>query len=257
MIVSHRNRYIFMHCRKAAGTSITVFLARYHGVDDIQVGAWHHCYEAGIRPNRRFWLDLAHWRPVGSLVRSVARGPRRTLRRQWIRTLNEAHKARYRPLFGGNPSHPPAMTVRAFDPVSWESYFKFCFVRNPYERVVSDYLWRRKVTGAADSFREFLVALNRGHGDGRMVPENWDNSEIYTIDGALAVDFVGRVEDLEADMAKVVDQIGLPAETVEMPRSRARSAADRSDYREWYGPEERRLVERIYGDEIERFGYSF
>ncbi len=87
-------------------------LAAFHGPWDVQVGAWHYCYRAGVRPNARFWVDLAHWRPAGSLVRSVAREPGRAMRREWIRTFNEIHKSRYRPIFGRNPAHPSVAAVR-------------------------------------------------------------------------------------------------------------------------------------------------
>ncbi len=50
MIISHRHRFIFLHCRKAAGSSIAQALAPYLGEDDLHLGTWPEALEAGVVP---------------------------------------------------------------------------------------------------------------------------------------------------------------------------------------------------------------
>ena len=83
----------------------------------------------------------------------------------------------------------PAAEARALiDDKVWRSYFKFAFDRNPWDRQVSFYHHRYRNEKAPPSFASFM------HEDARA---RIDNYEIYSIDGDVAVDFVGRYENLE------------------------------------------------------------
>ena len=62
VIISHKHKFIFLHCRKAAGSSISVALAKYLGFRDIQLSAIKETFQAGLRP------------PLGMLARGVVYG---------------------------------------------------------------------------------------------------------------------------------------------------------------------------------------
>ena len=40
MIISHKHKFIFLHSRKCAGSSMEVALNKYLGPNDIQIGSW-------------------------------------------------------------------------------------------------------------------------------------------------------------------------------------------------------------------------
>ncbi|MBC7144148.1 MAG: hypothetical protein H5U24_01950 [Thioclava marina] len=48
MILSHAHRFIFLHNRKTAGSSISVALARYLGPEDLQLSAIVETLREGI-----------------------------------------------------------------------------------------------------------------------------------------------------------------------------------------------------------------
>ena len=75
----------------------------------------------------------------------------------------------------------------------WRSYFKFAFDRNPWDRQISWYMYKTKTRAARPSFESFMASRRRAY---------VDNHELYLQDGALAVDFLGRYESLDADLGE-------------------------------------------------------
>lgn len=244
-----------MHCRKVAGSSIAASLAPHLGPEDIHLGTWPEAFDQGIAPNRRAWKDLLHPAAGTSFVARLLRRPSRLFDdAHRIAALNGAQRLKYRSSLGYSPEHAHAERVRALFPEAWNDYFKFCFVRNPFDRAVSDFLWRARKTGNTSlSFRDFLDRMDRRDFSDRTIPRHFDNWPIYAIEDRVAVDFVGRFEQLETDLCLVFDRLGLAH-----PRlGHAKSMQRTRDYRDWYGDDERTLVERLFAHEIREFGYSF
>jgi len=244
-----------MHCRKAAGSSIAVALARYLGPEDLHLGTWPEALAHDIGPNARAWKDLLHPAAGASFAVRWARSPARWFDFDHIvAALNGAQRLKYRSVLGHSPEHAHAERVRAFQPAAWRNYFKFCFVRNPYDRAVSDYLWRTRKTGNSRlSFLDFLDRLERRCFDDRTIPRHFDNWPIYAIADRVAVDFVGRFEHLERDLDEVFARLELPRPGLGHEKRMNRSP----EYRHWYGARERAIVARLFAPEIEQFGYCF
>jgi hypothetical protein len=72
------------------------------------------------------------------------------------------------------------------------------------------------------------------------------------VDGA---DFVMRYERLQEDFNEVLRRIGVD-EPIEIPKINVTKGREHN-YREYYTPKARAIVERVYAPDIERFGYSF
>lgn len=255
MIISHRHRFIFLHCRKVAGSSIAAALAPHLGDDDLHLGTWPEAFDAGVVPNRRAWRDLAHPLSAASFAVRWLRRPGRWRRREHlIDALNGAQRLKYRRALGASPEHAFAARVRAWAPDAWRDYFKFCFVRNPFDRAVSDYVWRTRKTDSGElTFRDFLERMCSRRFDHRAIPRHFDNWPIYTIGDRIAVDFVGRFERLDDDLCRAFERIGLPPPAL----GHAKRTARGRDWRGYYECDERRMVERLFGREIETFGYGF
>ena len=58
MIISYKNKLIFIHCRKVAGSAITAYLNQFIGPDDIQVGVWEDTILNDGSYNKRFYKDI-------------------------------------------------------------------------------------------------------------------------------------------------------------------------------------------------------
>lgn len=246
MILSYANKFTFIHCPKTGGSSVTTYFSRFLGPNDIAIGAWADVVRAGGRPNWRFYRDVfGPSRLVSTIVRLI-RSDTGT-----IEALSDSQKKLYRPHLGPKPVHAKAKDIRNLDSQAWDSHFKFCFVRNPFERIASSYHWTsidprrtKKIT-----FAEFVDQLDRRKTD--IIPCTW---EMYAIDDVVSVDFVGRYETLQTDMEEICSRIGIPFDGDAFPHAKKNQSYK---YREAYTPAERKIVERFSRPELDYFGYEF
>jgi hypothetical protein len=143
----------------------------------------------------------------------------------------------------------PASRVRDYvGEEVWRSYFKFAFDRNPWDRQVSWYLYKTKTKRFRPSFERFMQDRRRAF---------VTNYAIYTIDGALAVDFVGRYENLQDELAKALDLAGV-GRHLKVPRTNVTPDKDQArDYRSYYSDATRERVAEWYAPEIALLHYGF
>ncbi|MEB3354511.1 MAG: sulfotransferase family 2 domain-containing protein [Cyanobacteriota bacterium] len=253
MIVSERHQLIVLHCRKAAGSSLCVSLARLLGPQDLQISALPETMALGIPLTRRVQRlalrQSSYLLPFWHLL-----GPR-GYRRAVTRAVDHAH----RPLLGRKPPHAPAVRVASAFPREWASFHKLAVVRNPWDRTVSDYFWRIQHCRKPPSFASYVQALVAGDDLNGIVPLAFhDNWPMYTIDGQVVADTVVRFEQLQQGLEGCFASIGLPWDGW-LPRSKGghRPAAASGDYRSFYTPGLERLVGALYCREIDQFGYRF
>lgn len=149
--------------------------------------------------------------------------------------------------------------------------FKFTTVRNPFDSLVS--LWVKKrgryqellddpdsfvnrIPGFADDIRfvrdhTFTEWIDREFGDildGR--PRHLYSSFINSVDHIM------KFERLQQDFDEVVrEHLGLDRR-VEIPVHNTTDERD-PEYRDYYTPKARRIVERVFRADLERFGYRF
>jgi hypothetical protein len=163
-----------------------------------------------------------------------------------------------------------------------DDYFKFAFVRNPWDRLVSWYTMIDEARkGVADGTAEpmtrrlikknnlFKYVLRCGPTFDEFVKncteKQWMGNGYYSFtfnqlryltdkNGEVLVDFIGRFENLAQDISHVFDKLGLEASQLELPHEN-RSA--HSHYSEMYTPETREIVRKRFRRDIEFFGYEF
>ncbi len=150
------------------------------------------------------------------------------------------------------------MTQQHFD-----EYFKFAFVRNPWDRLVSFYRylgydWRC-------SFSRFILY----HLPRQFERKNWflcpQFEFIHGRDGAAMVDFVGRFESLREDFATACRHIGISDPELphvndsRKPKSGPTQWLKRRTlpYRDMYDARAAKLVSTLYEADIDAFKYTY
>ena len=132
-------------------------------------------------------------------------------------------------------------------------YYKFAFVRNPFDRFVSYCSFMTREHGDFDrdpqgTMRRILFELrplNHVH----FQPQ-------YTLlvddRGELATDFIGRVETMQQSYDELCARIGIPGRALERVND-----SRRGDYRQYYDHALFEGVSRLYAGDLQRFGYGF
>lgn len=126
------------------------------------------------------------------------------------------------------------------------NYFSFTFVRNPWDRIVSDYLFFKIRSDM--SLKEFI--LEEGVFDPtHVLPQMYF---IKKRNGEIGLDFIGRFENLQCDFNTVCDKIGIERQT--LPHMLKKQ---REHYSFYYDDETVELIAKKYKEDIEYFGYEF
>lgn len=256
MIISYSNRAIFLHSRKTAGSSITAYLNHFLGPRDLQLGVWKESLAGGGRYNRKFYYDVL----TSSCGMGVPLEWARAARNRRPASLADVQRRVYASRFE-KPAHALAAEVKEFVGPKFDEFYKFCFVRNPFDRLLSDYRWRHKAQGFSKptvSFTEFLercVDPQRPDPEALrpVVPDNWP---IYAIDGKVVADFVGRFENLAQDFEVICGEIGVPFDRAKFPHAK-KTGGPKVSYRDAFSDYDRRLVETHFGHELDAFKYAF
>jgi hypothetical protein len=148
----------------------------------------------------------------------------------------------------------PASRRQRIGQRQFESYFKFGFVRNPWDRTVSLYKRREGMQlRDAMSFDEFVEWFTFSSGT-CLHPMPHRNQLDWFVDphGNVIADFIGRFENLRDDWAFVCRKLGIDAP---LPHLNENPAA--KHYTEYYTPRTRRIIAERFRVDVEHFGYTF
>ncbi len=121
------------------------------------------------------------------------------------------------------PGHINIYTYQmVFPKVTFERYFKFTFVRNPWDRLVSAYLFM-KAGGAHEidnewamkylsDFPDFESFIHNGLAREEIL--NWPHFRpqvnfLRGQNGEIRIDFIGRVENIQKDIEIVKERLGI------------------------------------------------
>ena len=158
---------------------------------------------------------------------------------------------------------------------AFHDYFKFAVVRNPWDRLFSDYNYQLKKSRPNDSKlflfdergrqRSFSEWVESALGEPeRYAPANWGGEvspgihrfspqvDWISIDGVRRLDFVARLESLDQDFRVICRHLGMKRRR--LPR---RNGRFHFHYSRYYDSPTRERVARYYARDIATFRYEF
>ena len=140
----------------------------------------------------------------------------------------------------------------------FDGLFKFAFVRNPWERHVSWWLYCRDTlkrdTCSFESYIKDEIAMVVTCASIDWLTGGYWSQSIFVTDGKGndIVDFIGQFEKFDEDFSYVCGVLGIDDNYVKRNESKTPY-----DYREYYDDESAQMIADRCKWEINRFGYTF
>lgn len=220
MLLSHAHRFIYTKTVKTAGTSVEVYFE-------------NACVPAGANLINGHYVE---------------------------ETVTPAGIIGYR---GADPcgrtwyNHMPAKAIRdLIGRATWDEYYKFCVVRNPFDKMVS--LWwfinsRQEYRHEHQDFskiRADFCSWCAGHAKFAI------DRDKYLIDGRISVDFFIRYETLTEGLDSVCRQIGYPFQPERLGRFKSDSRVIKRPFSDYYDRSAAAAVAAAFDWELDYFCYA-
>jgi hypothetical protein len=127
-------------------------------------------------------------------------------------------------------------------------YFKFAFVRNPWDRTVSWYFFEKSISTLEErdltnvNFQDYI----------KNFESIWANNRQYQYEFTKCCDFIGRFENIQEDFNIICDKIKIPHQQLTH-----KNKSKHKHYTEYYDDETRKIVAEKLAKDIEYFNYKF
>lgn len=185
--------------------------------------------------------------------------------------------------------HYSIRDIKDFGISDLSPYFKWCFVRNPWDRLLSAYDFSAEFKEQFPTFENFVDTVYQHKDHYSKMNYKWSRSgaaikfaskhapEVFlfnqlsfmTINDELCMDFIGRFENIHDDWIKVCEKIKsmgcqgffLESDYVlpqnHMRKNRKDAKYIEKPYKEYYSEKMKQKVGEIYYPDIAKFGYNF
>ncbi len=168
--INHNLKAIFIHIPKNGGSYIASILQKYYGFKNYYLQRPDHNI---ICKGKDKSVKTHENKLYGTLI--------------YYKTSNYINK------------------IMGMNKYKWDTYYKFTFVRNPYDRIVSGWNYVNKYNINFNKFMDFNKIAN-----------SWDywhtfmsqTSHIKDIDNKIKMNYIGKFENLELDLQHILYALG-------------------------------------------------
>lgn len=230
MLVSHKHKFIFFKSVKTASTSTFAFFTPYCLPQNLK-----ESYDFTRRPLKRH-LGFFEEGLIGD------KNPNKEL---------HEHERHVKPRKIKN-------LLDKIDLKIWKTYFKFVNIRNPWDMVVSRYFFHKNYVSPEKNINFVVFVKNLYENQFIIGNEKATCRDMYTLNKEYICDFHIRYENLMGDIEKVCDICNIKNYNIEnLQNFNSEFRKNKKNYQLMYNDETKKLVEKMYIKDIEKFKYEF
>lgn len=141
---------------------------------------------------------------------------------------------------------------------NWNNCFKFSFVRNPFDLIVSWYFFHRDVQKI-----DMYINVNFKQWVLSGCPHHWVNNKYNTEplkisryltdkNNNVMVDFVGKIENINKDFPRLLNQM-----KYKKCKLSHKNKSKHKNYRSYYDDESRKFATKLFERDLDIFKYTF
>ncbi len=136
----------------------------------------------------------------------------------------------------------------------WNQCFRFTIVRNPWDRILSQYRGHviKEIPGL--SFEQYLhrsFVEKVSHDDFRFISPCMD--WITDDKGNILVDYIGKFENLQEEFNIICSKLNIP----KMNLPQVNINLNKQPYQKYYTSESKELISSVFEKDIKQFNYKF
>jgi chondroitin 4-sulfotransferase 11 len=151
----------------------------------------------------------------------------------------------------------------------FDEFYKFTIVRNPFDFMVSTYFYAKsysnhfmhdEVTSRNMTMKEFIPyymnvriqhTKTRPFGSNKVVTiKDWLHDE----DKKPIMDFIGKLETIDTDLEVIFNELEIPLSQMPIKNVNPNRV---KNYRQYYTPESKAMIEKYFAWELNEFEYKY
>ena len=240
MIINHSKKFIFFANRKTASTSTAIALSSSCNHKDVitPLGRDEKIRrELGYQGPVNYipWQKKINYFAIKAKGKILKKGITRELKEIGLRTHIGANEA---------------LTKNYISASALESYYSFCFIRNPWDHAISQFFELKKDN------RLHSLELDTFINDGTLERFAASCRSIYSHQGKILVKHLYQYEKLQQTIENIFNDLKL-AGNPQLPRAKSHLRSDKRPYRESLNSDQKNKIAHIFAQEIEWGKYQF
>ena len=240
MIINHSKKFIFFANRKTASTSTAIALSSSCNHNDVitPLGRDEKIRrELGYQGPANFipWWNKINYFKIEAKSKIFKTSANRALKTIGLHTHIEVKTA---------------LDNNYISASTFENYYSFCFIRNPWDHALSQFFELKKDQRLQSLDLDTFI-------EGGMLDKFAKSCRsIYSENGKILVNCLYRYENLQETIEDIFNDLKLSGNP-KLPKAKSTLRTDKRPYREVLNTRQKSEIERIFSSEIEWGKYQF